>query len=602
MLDRANLFIVPLDNERRWYRYHHLFADLLRQRLARTQPQKTLTLHSLASKWYEQQGLIDESIEHALASKDYELATRMINEHIEERWRQGKLGLLRRLEKLPDESINSSPNLGIFLAWNLFTNGDQEKAEHILRSIERELDSQSELASDESLEKSKPSAGFFEKKVRGRVAAIRAVMATYRSDAGASEQFARLAQELLPADDLNWRCAAAMALADAYVFMGEYDRAHEARLESIKVCQTAGNTYIYLIDRTKFILVLKARGELLQARDQSQQLMDYAVDHGFSDPGTLGWIQAILGDILAELDDLDGACDIVREGVNLAELGRDVTLLSWRNMCLTRILCSLGDFDGAEKLVKKTEKMSQEAFIPPLVNYQMMNYRIRLWLSQGRLDEAIKWMGEQATDPEARTTYVGNMMNIPLARIQIAQQMPEEANELLVPVLDAAKAGGHVSRAIELFILQALNLQAVDEIEKALDPLEKALSLAQPRGFVRIFVDEGPPMAGLLYEALKRDMAPDYVQRLLAAFPPPEPAETVQTGFQGDQSGLIEPLSDREMEVLRLVAKGLTNKEVSNKLYLSVHTVKTHTRNIYSKLDVHNRAEAAAKARALGIL
>ena len=495
-----------------------------------------------------------------------------------------------------------SPNLCIFLAWNLFTNGDQERAEHVLQLIEEKLDLQPELSSEKPLEKSETSARLFEKKVRGRVAAIRAVMATYRSDAGESKQFAQLAQELLPPDDLNWRSAAAMALADAYVFMGEYDKAHQARFESIKICESAGNTYIYLIDRTKFILVLKARGELLQAKEHCKQLMDYAVENGFSDPGTIGWIQAILGDILAEINDLNGAYEVVREGVNLTKLGRDVTLLSWSNMCLTRILLSLGDLDGAENIIKKTEVMSQDSTIPPLVNYQMMNFRVRIWLSQGRLDEAIKWMRAQAADSEAKTTYVDKMINIPLARIRIAQRLPEKTSELLVPLLDAAEAGGHVSRAIELLILQALNLQAIDEVEKAMVPLDKALTLAQPRGFIRIFVDEGPPMAHLLYEALKHEIAPEYVQRLLAAFPDTDSKENVSQKHTMDSSPLIEPLSDREIEVLRLVAKGLANQVIATRLFLSVHTVKAHTRNIYSKLGVNNRTQAVDRARTLGIL
>jgi len=384
--------------------------------------------------------------------------------------------------------------------------------------------------------------------------------------------------------------------------MGDYDRAHQARFESINICKIAGNTYIYLIDRTKFILVLKARGELLQAKEHCQQLMKYAVDNGFSDPGTIGWIHAIMGDIMAETNDLDGAYEIVREGVNLTQLGRDVTLLSWSNMCLTRILISLGDFNRAENIIKKTEVMSKEATIPPLINYQMMNYRVRVWLSQGRLDEAIKWMRDQMADFGSKSTYVGKMKNIPLARIRIAQQLPEKTNELLLPLLNAAEAGGHVSRAIELLILQALSLQAGDEIVKALVPLDKALSLAQPRGFFRIFVDEGPPMASLLYEALSRELSPEYVQKLLAAFPDVEPEKTHLRKPRVTDADWIEPLSERELEVLQLIAEGLSRQEIATKLVLSLNTVKTHARNIYSKLGVNNQMQAVGRARGLGLL
>jgi LuxR family maltose regulon positive regulatory protein len=600
-LERANLFIVPLDEERRWYRYHHLFGDLLRERLNQTRPKQSPILHSLASKWFEQQGLIDEAIEHALQSDHFDQAARMIDEHIEERWQRGRLAKLRRwLDKLPDELVYNNPNLCIFLAWDLFINGFQEEAEESLQAAENQLDPLTGPLIDKPFGEHEPPSRSIEKKVRGRAAAIRAVMATYRSDAERSMQSARLALELLPGDGLNWRSAAATALADAYVFMGEYDRAHQARFESLRISKTAGNAYLYLIDRTKSILVLKARGKLQQARESCQHLLLFAKDEGFSKTGTIGWIQAILGEILAETNDLDEAYELVREGVNLTERGRDVALLSWSYMCLTRVLYSLGDLAGAEEIINRTKVMTQETTTPPWVNNQMLNWQVRIWLAQERLDEALEWMQEQGADSELETTYVGKMIHIPLARIQIAQGLLETTNKILLPLLEAAEAGGHVSRAIELLILHALNYQAGDETDKAMAPLDRALSLAEPGGFIRIFVDEGPAMARLLYEAVTRRIAPDYVRRLLSAFPvaEPEQAETLKA----PQSELVEPLSERELEVLQLIAEGLTNPEIASRLFLSQHTIKVHTRNIYGKLCVHNRTQAVARARALGIL
>jgi LuxR family maltose regulon positive regulatory protein len=602
-LERANLFIVPLDEERRWYRYHHLFGDLLRERLKQTQPKKLPILNSLASKWFEQQGLIDEAIEHALQSDNFDQAARMIDEHIEERWQRGKLARLWRwLDKLPDELVYNNPNLCIFLAWNLFINGNQEKAEESLQAAEKKFDLLTETLLEKQPEEHEHPSRLMEKKVRGRAAAIRAVMATYRSDADGSMKSARLALELLPGDDLNWRSAAATALADAYVFMGEYDRAHQARFESLKISKTAGNTYLYLIDSTKCVLVLKARGELQQAREFCQQQILFAKDKGFSKTGTIGWMQAILGEILAETNDMDGAYEMVRVGVNLTERGRDVALLSWSYMCLTRVLHSLGDQAGAEKIINKTKVMAQETTTPPWVNNQIINWQVRIWLAQGRLDEALKWMQEQGADSELETTYVGNMIKIPLARIQIAQGLLEKTNQILLPLLEAAEAGGHISRVIEILMLQALAFQVGGDTAQAMTTLEKALTLAEPGGFIRIFVDEGPPMARLLYKALSRGIAPDYVRRLLAAFPVDEPEQTDPSKSQVPKSELVEPLSEREIEVLQLIAEGLTNPEIAARLYLSLNTVKVHTRNIYGKLGVNNRTQAGTRAKALGIL
>jgi len=601
MLEHANLFIVPLDEERRWYRYHHLFADLLRQRLRQTQPEQLPILHLRATEWYEENGFTDEAIEHALQSDDLDQAARMIDEQIEDRWQQGRLARLWRwLDKLPDELVCNNPKLCIFLAWSLFINGDQENAEQSLRAAETTLDLLTETLPEESSEEHETPSRLMEKKVRGRAAAIRAVMATYKSDAEGSMQFARLALGLLPEDDLNWRSAAATALADAYVFRGEYDKAHQARFESSKISEAAGNTYLYLIDSTKFVLVLKARGELQQARELCQQLIVFAKDHGFSKTETIGWIQSILGEILAETNDLDAAVQMVREGVNLTERGRDVALLSWSHMCLARVLYSLGDLTGAEHVIQKTEVIAQETTTPPWVNNQMLNWQVRIWLSQGRLDEAQKWMQEEGVHPELETTYVGSMIKIPLARIQMAQGLHERTNQILLPLLDAAEAGGHVSRAIELLILQALNYQAGDETDKAMARLARALSLAETGGFIRIFVDEGPPMARLLYKALSHEIAPGYVRRLLGAFPVAEPEQPAPSRSQVPESAMIEPLSERELEVLQLISEGLTNPEIASRLFLSVHTVKAHTRNTYSKLGVHSRTQAVVRARALG--
>jgi LuxR family maltose regulon positive regulatory protein len=189
-----------------------------------------------------------------------------------------------------------------------------------------------------------------------------------------------------------------------------------------------------------------------------------------------------------------------------------------------------------------------------------------------------------------------------LARLLIAQGRRDEALKLLQRLLESAQACGRTSRAIEILILQALALQAENDTDQAITSLERALTFAEPGGFIRIFVDEGPPMAHLLYEALARGIAPDYVHRLLSAFPDAKPEPASPPSTQASKSDLIEPLSEREIEVLELVAEGLSNQEIASRLFLSQHTIKAHTRNIYGKLDVHSRTEAVARCRALGIL
>jgi LuxR family maltose regulon positive regulatory protein len=229
-------------------------------------------------------------------------------------------------------------------------------------------------------------------------------------------------------------------------------------------------------------------------------------------------------------------------------------------------------------------------------------WQIRIWLAEDRLQAAVQWVRERGLQPTTVPGHLSRFEYIALARILIAQGRWDETTNLLQGMLEAAEAGGNTSGMIEIMILQTLAFKAGGETGRAMDRLERALILAEPRGFYRIFVDEGPAIAPLLYEAQKRGIAPDYVRRLLAAFPGDEPEQAERLQSPVVPFDYVEPLSERETEILELIAEGLTNPEIATRLFLSPHTVKTHTRNIYGKLGVHTRTEAVAKARILGIL
>jgi LuxR family maltose regulon positive regulatory protein len=232
----------------------------------------------------------------------------------------------------------------------------------------------------------------------------------------------------------------------------------------------------------------------------------------------------------------------------------------------------------------------------------MAAWQARIWLAQDKLDAASQWVGERGLDADGDPTYVHEMEYMVLARILIAQGRLDEATRLLERLLEATETGGRTSRVIQILMLQALAFQAEGDTARAMAALERALTLAEPGGFVRVFVDEGPPMARLLYEAATRGIAPDYARRLLAAFPAAEAEQTGPSKTQAPKPELVEPLSERELEVLQLIAEGLTNQEIASRLFLALNTVKAHSRNIYGKLGVHSRTQAIARARALGIL
>jgi LuxR family maltose regulon positive regulatory protein len=287
-------------------------------------------------------------------------------------------------------------------------------------------------------------------------------------------------------------------------------------------------------------------------------------------------------------------------------------MIGWSFMCLIRILFSRGDLADAEETIQKMENFARESHLPPWIANQMTAWQARLWLVQNKLELASQWVQERGLDtggepiPIHEINFFALFDYLILARVLIAQGRLDETAGLLEQLFKSAEAGGRTSKVIEIKILQALTFQAGDETDRALSALEAALTLAEPEGFIRIFVDEGPPVAHLLYEAVSRGIVPDYARRLLAAFSPAGPHQAapskIQSEIRGPKSEIIEPLSERELEVLQLIAMGLTNREIASRLYLSLNTVKVHTRNIYGKLNVHSRSQAIARSQELGLL
>ncbi|MFC1976235.1 LuxR C-terminal-related transcriptional regulator [Chloroflexota bacterium] len=603
ILEHANLFIIPLDDERRWYRYHHLFADLLRQRLRQTQPMQVSTLHHRASEWNEQNGFADQAIEHALHAEDFEQAAHLIEEQADAIWERGEHTKLRRwLEGLPAKLVFSKPQLCIFHAWYLFASGQQDAVERSLQAAEQALDTSADRATETSpIERDQPS-GSDRMKLRGRAAAIRAFLASHRGDVPGVIQHSHQALEYLPEQDSAWRSGAAIALGDAHGIKGNMTAAYQARLEALETCKAAGDIYFSMIANLRLALILRMQGQLQRTIEICQQQMQLANESGMPQTVVVGGLLATWGEVLAELNDLDGAIHQAKKGAELTECGGDVATLVWHYLCLVRVLFSRADMCGAEEIIQKMENIFREHDVPPIITNQMAAWQARIWLAQDKLDAASQWVGERGLDAGGDPIYLHEMEYIVLARILIAQGRLDETIGLLQRLLEAAETGGRTSRAIEILLLQALAFQAGGETTQAMVALEQALTLAEPGGFIRIFVDEGPPMARLLYKAATRGIAPDYARRLLAAFPVAEPEQTDPSKTQAPKSELVEPLSERELEVLQLIAEGLTNPEIASRLFLTLNTVKAHTRNIYGKLGAHNRTQAVAQARALGIL
>ena len=601
MLERANLFIVPLDNDRRWYRYHHLFADLLRQRLNQNQSEKLPSLHRRASEWYEQNGFADKAVEHALRGEYFEQAAYLIEDHYGDNYERDQAQLWRWLAAMPEDLVISRPHLTIARAWILFNRGQLDAAEHDLQFAEEALGSVRDRDSDSPLDRERLRV--VERNILvGRVATIRSFLASYSGDMPGIILYARQALENLPQQELEWRSAALLALGDAYAGTGQMEAASEARSDALTTGQASDDAFYQTIVYLNLAETLRQQGRMRQVIDICERRMKVAEESGFSESGLVGWLLAIWGEALSELNDLDRALNRAQEGAKLAALGQDVWYEVMSNLYLVRVLFSHGKLSGAEEVIESTENLARKHNIPLWASSSLSAWKARIWLAQGELKQASQWAEAYQLDPDVEPEYQHDMAYSVCARVLIVQGRLDVVEGLLHRLLEAAKAGGRTSRVIELLILQSLAAQSAGDTPRALSALEQALDLGREEGFVRAFVDEGPLMARLFFEALSHGIRPEYTRLLLVAFPTPEPQQADTLQKPDPHADWVEPLSERELEILQLIAEGLKNREISDRLFLSLNTVKAHNRNIFGKLGVNSRTQAVARARALGII
>jgi LuxR family maltose regulon positive regulatory protein len=597
-LEQANLFIVPLDNRRQWYRYHHLFADLLRTRLRREQPDRIPDLHRRASEWYERNELITEAFDHKIAAADFKQAARMVKEHALPMLMRGEVATVQAwLDALPQEIVRSNPRLCIDKAWTLHLNQRPEAIEPLLRDAERGLESR-DLAGQ-------PATSSW----LGEVLALRAWVKRSQGDLVQAIDLSHEALELLTEEHVFALCLNLVSLAGALRYVGDTAQAVQVLTDCIPLCQAAGNSLGVMADTYDLAELRVMQGQLHLAKEVLGEALEWAAEQGVQQMPATSMVYVKLGDVLREQNDLQSAEDHLLAGIELSAGGLAV-VTGQAYLSLARLKQARGDATGASKALQRAEQ-AVRGWETPEIAADMAAHRARLWLAQGDLPAANRWMRQSGILTNREPIYLHEFELLTLARVLIAQgsaqrdeQTLHEARELLEHLQQEAEAGGRMGRVMEVLMLQALTLsqksvkgQARGGADNALDALSRALTLAEPEGYVRMFVDEGAPMARLLYEAVAHGIKPEYTGRLLAAFPAVDAAQPKLS-----PSEMVEPLSSRELEVLGLIAEGHSNQEIAAKLHLSLNTVKVHSSNIYSKLGVNSRTQAVAKAKTLGIL
>jgi LuxR family transcriptional regulator, maltose regulon positive regulatory protein len=609
-LERNNLFVVPLDDQRQWYRYHHLFADVLQAHLLEAQPDQVAGLHQRASVWYEHNAQPAEAIRHALSAKDWEHAADLIElakpamdlGYQSSTW-------LGWVKALPDVLIRTRPVLSVGYAWALLDGGELEASEARLQDAERWLAPAADLSERSEL----PSAAMTvvdEAQFRSLPATI-ATARAYRSlalaDIPGTVKYARQALELTPEDDQVRHMQATSLLGLAQYTSGDLVAAERSLADFQANLRKTGE--IPTLVGITFLLadIRVALGRLHEAESSYQQSLRLATGQG--EPMPLGTpdLYRGLGELYVERGDLEAAAQHLLTGKKLGERAATTDWPHRLYVSQARLKEAQGDLDGALALLDEAERVFIRNPLPDVRPVAAL--KARVYIRQGRLSEALGWAREQRLSVEDDIRFMREFEHLTLARALIAAGKSDreaisldEAARLLGRLLQAAETGGRLGSVIEILVLQALALQAQGNVSQALASMERALTLAEPEGYVRIFVDEGEPMRWLIEKQPRHRDHPlgGYADKLLAAFA--QPLAAPKSASLHQKSGLIEPLSERELEVLKLLRSELSGPEIAQKLIVSLHTLRTHTNNIFKKLGVNNRRAAVRRAEELDLL
>ena len=579
-LEHANLFLVPLDHERRWYRYHQLFVEVLRQRLQQSTASSagegatnpSAEFHRRASLWYEEQGLELDAFHHAAAANDIDQAARLLEGNgMPLHFQGGVIPILDWLESLPASVLDSRPALWVIYASALSIAGHNAGVESRLRAAEA------------ALQRVEPDNDT--RNLIGQIAAIRATLAANQYQVEVMIAQARRALEYLHPDNLNARTGAILTLGYAYQLQGDRAAARRVYTEAIALSQASGHAIVTILATIGLGNIQEAENQLTAAAETYRHVLDLLGEPplSFACEAHLG-----LARISYEWNDLDAALAHGQASVQLARQIENADRYIAGQVVLARLKLAEGDVAEATRLLAEARQSAhQRNFVHHLP--EIAAVQVLALLHQGDLSAAAEWA--QAHD-----------LPLSQARVHLAYGNASAALSVLEPWRAQVEARELADESLKALVLQALALDAQGEEERGVHLLLDALALAEAGGFIRTFVDEGAPMAHLLATAKATGKIRDSIGKLLAAFAAEKQKGRDTSRLAPTAQPVLQVLSPREMEVLQLIAQGLSNQQIAERLFLALDTVKGHNQSIFGKLQVQRRTEAVARARARGLL
>lgn len=594
-LDQDNLFLTPLDGERRGYRYHQLFADLLRHRLQQTMPEQVADLHRRAGAWYENQGHIAPSVKHALVAGDVTRVERLVAGNALSLIYHGNLTTVADwLKAIPQDTLQARPWLAVAKAWTLAYTGQFGDAEALLTNAENAFKSPNDSSvSDQNLRR----------RITGHIAAIRACIAALGGATADAAGPAREALDILPEVDVTTRAGAALMLGCALRARGDLVKASQVLDQAGAISRQSGHVHLHIDVLWEQATLHLWRGQLhaaMQSCERALHLTGGDAPSGGQPLPVMGYIYPLMAHIYNEWHDLTQAQHYAEEGYAVAKQWGQVDAVVQSCLYLANVRHAVGKTESALALIREAKRIAQDMG----TWYQITTGAYEAWLTlmRGDVAAARRWVQTSGlAGPSSLTLEYGTGYAV-LVRVLIAEGQIDEALELLARLLQQAEAAGAMRAALRYLTLQALAFHArgtAPATGQAMAALERALILAEPEGYVRVFTGEGEGMAHLLKQAAAQGIRLAYVNKLLATL-----VSEIRVSAPASRitPPLVEPLSAREVEVLRLLTTPLTSTEIAQTLFIAVSTARTHIKNIYSKLNVHTRQDAIQRAKDLGLL
>jgi len=583
-LEEMNLFVIPLDNERRWYRYHHLFADVLRKRLENQYSHLLPELYRRASQWYEQNGFISESIQLAISACDQDRAAHLIEQNGCFLLISGEVSTFLNWTDSIEYESKTRPWLAIQRAWALALSGHLDQVEATLQVPEQLL-----TPLEPTIEV---------RTMLGTMAAARAYCADSRGDTHLAAEYAQKALEQLPdcsSISRSIRSVAVLILGDSSWINGDLERATHAYTKSIGIGRDAGNAHMVITANSSLADIYLEQGQLHRAADTYTRSLQLAVRPDGQSSPLASRNLAGLGRISFERNQMEDAYEYIRRCIDLCRQWGDVALQAVAWAMLARLEQVRGNLKEAQEAARYAVQLADEHPLSTYRSIQVKSDLARVWLAQGDLGKVSQLIQNEGLAVNDDIPYQREPEYVILLRVLMAQRNIEAALGFSERLLQKAQAAGRMGLVTEVLILQALAFQEKKDTEHALASLGRSFSLAQPEGFVRLFLDEDEPMTRLLCQAQSRRVGSNYATDLLSTI--------------GRSSGmtkpslqlLVEPLTTRELEVLKFIETGDSNQEIAEKLVISSATVKRHITNIYSKLGVKSRTQSIAIGRELNL-